>query len=294
METTLEQIPLTSEIHFSDVSATALVTLYCRAIESQSKDPILKDTWAENITHKITPLLADTQDPLLRKLANGKVDQNLVVHIALRAQKYDEYSLNFLFEHPEGIIVNLGCGMDTRFFRIDNGKVEFFDIDLPELIDFKQQLIAPGERYHLIASSIFDYGWMDEVSAAGPRPILFLAEGVFMYLEPDRVRDLVVELQRRFSGSELVCEVFNKRWLSKYLKPIMNSKMQGQLKLGKGSEYQFGVADSQEMESWHTGIEFLDEWVYFDSDNPKLGMLKAFRKIELLRKTQWTVHYRLN
>jgi len=58
--------------------------------------------------------------------------------------------------------------------------------------------------------------------------------------------------------------------------------------------YHFGIQDGQELESWHEGIEFLDEWSYFDEPEKKLGVLKYFRHIPLLRKTQWTVHYRLS
>ena len=46
------------------------------------------------------------------------------------------------------------------------------------------------------------------------------------------------------------------------------------------------------MEEWHTGIQLLDDWSYFDSEEKKLGWLKMFRNIELFRKTQWTVHYK--
>jgi hypothetical protein len=58
--------------------------------------------------------------------------------------------------------------------------------------------------------------------------------------------------------------------------------------------FRSGIHDGHEMEHWHSGIQFLDEWSYFDSEEKKLGWLRLFRHIALIRKTQWTVHYRLN
>lgn len=294
MQTNLEQDIAVTSANLSDVSVTSLVTLYCRAIESQTAEPILRDEMAIKITGQLNPMLARSEDRLARSLANGKVNKNLVVHIALRSRKYDEYTRAFLAQHPNGIVVNLGCGMDTRFFRIDNGQVIFFDLDLPELIAFKRQFVQESDRYTLIGASVFDDGWMGQVAQAGHPAVLFLAEGVLMYLEPDPVKALILKLQAHFPGSELVCEVVNSLWLSKAFKPMVNRKMQCGAGLGKEAEFQFGIPDSRTLETWGPGIEFLDDWAYFDSDHPKLGWIGWFKRFELFRKTQWTVHYRLN
>ncbi len=288
-----QNLPEISE-RLSDIAETSLLTLYCRAGESQSPDPILIDDWAVRITEEITPTLAESKSRLLRSLAQGGVNSRLQVHIVLRAKKYDQYATDFLARHPEGIVVSIGCGMDTRFFRIDNGQLLLVDLDLPEVIQLKRHFVEETTRYQMIPCSAFDYAWMEDVEAHGKRPILFLAEGVFMYLQAEKVKALVLELQSRFPGTELVCEVFNKAWLKKPLKSIVNRKMQRELGLGKNTAYQFGLSDSREMERWHTGIQFLDDWCYFDTGHPKLGWMKFLQGIELLRKVQWTVHYRLD
>ena len=63
--------------------------------------------------------------------------------------------------------------------------------------------------------------------------------------------------------------------------------------LGKDALFRSGIRDSREMEHWQKGIQFLDDWSYFDSDERKPGLFRLFRYIGWLRKTQWTVHYRL-
>ena len=195
-------------ILIGDVAATSFVTLYCHAIESQSRDPILNDPKAVEITHELNKTFFNSNIKLERELAEGKLDKQLVVHVAIRAKQYDKYVGKFLENSPEGVVINIGCGLDSRFLRVDNGKVIFYDLDLPEVIE--------------------------------------------------------------------------------------NYKMQHRGHLGKDATYNFGVRDSKEMEGWNAGIQFLDDWSYFDSEEKKLGWLKMFRNSELFRKTQWTVHYKLN
>lgn len=293
MNATLDTPHAVFPSELSDVAATSLVTLYARALESQSSDPILIDEKAVEITRRLNPLLAASPDRLLRSLSNGKMSKQLYVHLALRARKYDEYTTAFLQCFPRGTVVNLGCGMDTRFYRTDNGKVNFFDLDLPEVIRFKRNFLTENSRYRLVAASVFDYNWMDRIEQVSNNPVLFLAEGLFPYLDPTKVRALFTDLLTRFPGSEMVCEVVNSRWLSKALKPIVNFKMQREAGIGKDAVFQFGIADSREPESWNSGIQLIDDWSYFDTRHPKLGMVGMMGRFEIFRKTQWTVHYRL-
>ena len=282
-----------SDIEISDVAATSFVTLYCHAIESQSKYPILDDPKAVEITHELNKILSGSKNRLEEDLVKGKMKKEMVTHIAIRAKQYDKYVRDFLENSPDGVIVNIGCGLDSRFLRIDNGKVMFYDLDLPEVIEIKKQFFEENERYHFISSSVLDYEWMSIV-AEHKGPFLFMAEGVFMYLHREDVQSLILKLRLKFSSSELVCEVFNSIWLKKPLKKIMDFKMQKELHLGKDATFHFGIRDSKEIEEWHDGIELLDDWSYFDSDEKKLGLLKMLGKIQFLRKTQWTVHYKLH
>jgi O-methyltransferase involved in polyketide biosynthesis len=115
-----------------------------------------------------------------------------------------------------------------------------------------------------------------------------------MYLDGNDVRSLVLEIKKTFPGSELVCEVVNSVWLIPPRKKMLEYKLQHQVHLGKDAMFRSGIRDGREMERWQSGIQFLDEWSYFDSEEEKLGWLRLLRHIEWIRKTQWTVHYRLN
>ena len=282
-----------SKIEISDVATTSLVTLYCRAIESQKEDPIINDPKAVEIKNELDKILSKSDNRLERSLVEGRINKNLSIHIAIRAKRYDAYAEEFLKTSPGGVVVNIGCGLDSRFLRIDNGKVIFYDFDLPEVIKIKKQFFRENERYHFIASSVLDFEWM-EIISKHKGPFLFIAEGVFMYLEEDDVKSLVLKLQSVFPGSELLCEVFNSLWLKKPLDKLVKSKIQRDAHLGKGAIFHSGIRDSREMEEWNKGIVLLDDWSYFDSNDKKLGWFKIFGKFELFRKSQWTVHYKLN
>lgn len=276
-----------------DIAATSFVTLYCHALETLSDDPVLSDPKSVEITTELNKTLSLSKNTLDRTLVSGTLDTKLVVHIAIRAKKYDDYASDFLQRFPDGVVVNIGCGLDSRFLRIDNGRVVFYDLDLPEIIAIKKDFFKETERYHLIASSVLDFDWMAPV-LRHKGPFLFMAEGVFMYLDGKEVRSLVLKIQETFRGSELVCEVVNSLWLRPLLKKMLDFKMQRELHLGKDATFKSGILDGREMEQWHDGIQFLDEWSYFDSEEKKLGWLRLLKHIELIRKTQWTVHYRLN
>ncbi len=275
----------------NDVSETAFLTLYCHAFDAKSDLPILNDKSSIRTMDLLNKELSKSTKKLYKLLLNGNINKNLITLINIRAKQYDQYALNFIKQFPKATIVNIGCGLDNRFLRIDNGKIIFYDLDLPEIIEIKKQLFQETERFNYISKSVIDYSWIKDIVR---NDILFLAEGVFMYLKEEDIKSLILKLQSSFSGSEIVCEVFNSFWLKGIFRRIFNLKMRKKLGLGKEAVFNFGIRDSKEMENWNKGIKFIDDWSYFDSNERKLGCLKILRNIELFRKTQWTVHYKLN
>ncbi len=281
------------DLDFSSVQETGLLTLYNKALESQSDHPILKDAIAESLIARIDPILQHKDGKMAKQLRNRATDPRLNVHIALRSKKYDDEAREFLAKHPDGIIVNIGCGLDTRFFRIDNGQVYFYDLDLPEVIRFKRQLLSDTDRYKMIPQSVLDFSWMDRIKPRS-HPVLFLAEGVFMYLPEAEVKALILEMQRHFRESDLVCELTNRSLVEGPWAKLTQLKMQRQLKIGRDATFRFGVSSPDELESWGPGIEFREMWFYMDENHPKLGWMRIFRKMKMFRMAQYTVKYTLH
>lgn len=281
------------EKRLSPVSETLFIPLYCRAMETKQTNPIVRDNEAVAITEQLDPGFAASGSRLFRTLAGRKLARKLTITMALRTRKFDAYVRDFAARHDHPVFVNMGCGLDTRFKRLDDGHMVWFDLDLPEMIDLRRQFFNESDRYHMIASSVLNFSWIDGLAGLEERPVMFLAEGLFMYLTEDGVRDLLLRLLKAFPGSELVCEVTNSYWVKRMKSRYIKWKFRRQLHLDEKAAFTFGIGDSHDMERWNSDIAFLDEWTYFDDNEPKLGWLNWFRNFEMFRKVQWTAHYRL-
>ncbi len=274
-----------------DVSGTMLITLNARARESLSKNPIIIDTKAVEMIKIIKKEIINSQDPIHKKILNDKYNPKLAVSMALRSRRFDKYTLDFLAKSPEGTIINIGCGLDTRFERIDNGKLKWFDIDFPEVIKLRRRFMNENPRRTFIEGSVLNSEWLSIVKTGGP--YLILAEGVFMYLKEDDVKRLLSIIYHELTGAELVCEVTNRYWVDKMKGRYMQWKFKRKLGMSGGAVFTFGVPNSRHFEEWSEDYHFLDEWTYFDDKEKKLGLLNLFSRFELFRKVQFTVHYKI-
>lgn len=274
-----------------EVSSTMLITLYARALESISCNPIIYDSKAVEMIEIIKKEVVGSDNSIHRKIVNGKYNSKLAISMALRSRRFDRYVYDFLKNNPMGTVINLGCGLDTRFDRVDNGKVIWFDIDFPEVIELRRRFMKENTRRQFIEGSILDNSWTKIVKTGGP--YLILAEGVFMYLiEPD-VKDLLTMIHHELGSADIVCEVTNRYWVDKMRSRYMQWKFKHQLGMTGEAVFTFGIPSSRYFEEWNPNYKFLDEWTYFDDSEKKLGWFNLFSFIEVLRKVQWTVHYKI-
>jgi O-methyltransferase involved in polyketide biosynthesis len=130
---------------------------------------------------------------------------------ALRALRFDDEVLRFLRKHPEGSVVALGEGLETGFWRVDNGRMRWLSVDLPEAIAFRARWLPDTDRHTNIACSALDFRWMDAVDVS--RGVFVMAEGLLMYFEPAEVERLLAACAERFPGSEMMFDTIP-RWLS--------------------------------------------------------------------------------
>jgi O-methyltransferase involved in polyketide biosynthesis len=136
--------------------------------------------------------------------------------IALRAAVFDREIEEFLREHPTGTIVALGEGLETHFWRVDNGQAQWLTVDLPESAELRTKLLPPGDRQRILACSALDFRWMDEVDPANA--VLIIAQGLLMYLEREQVHGLLAACAERFPGGGIVFDAIPKWWSRQTLK----------------------------------------------------------------------------
>src|SRR5512138_3381705 len=116
-----------ARIHLTDVQKTLLITLYAKAIDNRSKNPILYDAKADELVRRI--------DYDFTKL-NSWGNDNLIV---VRAKQYDDWIQEFIKGNPSSVVLNLGCGLDTRVMRINPAPtIRWFDIDFPDVIQLRK------------------------------------------------------------------------------------------------------------------------------------------------------------
>ncbi len=226
---------------------TLLITLYAKA---QPGHPLFFDPTAQDILNRVD-----------YDFARLHVPYKTVVLVCQRAKKLDLVTRDFLDEHPDCVVVQLGCGLDGRFLRVDNGRVTWYDLDMPPVIELRHHFFTESERYQMIAASVTGLAWMDTIAAG--RPALVVAEGLLMYLDEADVRQLVRRLHETFPGCRLIADVFNRLTA----RSVNNHPSLKQT----GATIGWGLDDPHELESWAPGIHLLEEW-YF-TDDPDLARL---------------------
>ncbi|BDH59135.1 class I SAM-dependent methyltransferase [Tsukamurella sp. PLM1] len=181
-----------AKIELGDIQETLLIPLYGRARDAAAKRSVLGDSTAIELVDAIDYDFGRFTGPSLP----GSV---------LRASIFDQYVRDFLAEHPDGTVVDLGCGLSTRFDRLDNGTVRWFDLDVPDTMALRRKFFSDAERYTMIAGSIFEEDWYEQVAERGG-PVLLLSEAVLLYFPDERVRDVLGRLARRFVGDRIALD----------------------------------------------------------------------------------------
>lgn len=264
--------------NLSGVAETLLLPLYFRAIESQRPDALLKDEKAVALVQQMSFDFS--------RIKQAKHDEASQVAVSLRNREFDRYARGFMARYPEAVVVHIGCGLNARFERVHNGKAEWYDLDLPEVIDLRRKFIGgEGERYHLLAYSMFDNAWLDAVSVHRQRPFLFLVEGVLMYFEEAQVKSLVLMLRDHFPGAELVFDAFSRFFVWASNRRVARGKF--------GACCHWALKCGKDLESWGDGIRLLGDWFPFSCPEPRLAHIQWTRCIPLLAKTIGVFYYRL-
>lgn len=226
-----------SSVAWGSVEWTNLVTLYLRACESRSRQPILGDTAA---TEAVDRIRYDFKR--IHRMSLPASNQYLV---ALRAVQFDDWCAEFLARHPDAVVLHLGCGLDGRAFRVSvPPSVSWFDVDQPSVIGLRRRLYDDTENYRMIGSSVTELQWLDEVPAG--RPTLMVAEGLLMYLREDEVRLLLQRLIDRFPGGEMHFDTLSA------LAPLLS-------KVFTRGIITWGIRDARRIADWNPRLRFLEQ-----------------------------------
>jgi O-methyltransferase involved in polyketide biosynthesis len=124
---------------------------------------------------------------------------------AVRVATFDAAVGRFLGWHPAGTVVALGEGLETQFWRLDNGQVRWLTVDLPEAMEVRRRLLPDGPRQSSHCGSALDLNWLDELDPAVP--VAVTAQGLLPYFQRDQVHELIAGIAERLPGALLVFDV---------------------------------------------------------------------------------------
>ncbi len=197
-----------NELNLSEVSLTAFLPLLCRVIESGKTDPVINDPMAALCLERLMALASEAEKARIlkwkRKYAGSQARE--ARSSALRSANFDRIANAFIAAHPGCTVINLACGFDTRYWRIDHEKCTYLELDLPEMVALKREILKDHLNYELIACSVLDTSWIDQVTSKGNRDFLLLAEGLFYYFPRQDVVKILQEVAHRFERSQLVMD----------------------------------------------------------------------------------------
>jgi O-methyltransferase involved in polyketide biosynthesis len=187
----------TQKIHLPKEKETYLATLYGKALDATVEHPILGDRFAADAVARID------YDFKALKLPNGGE-----ITLPLRAWHFDQWTRAFLAVNPEATVLHLGCGLDTRVYRIDPGpQVRWYDVDYPDVIALREQLYPKRDGYHQIRSSVTDLAWLDTIP--GDTPVLVVAEGLVMYLPEKKGTALFRRITEQFPSGQIAFDGYS-------------------------------------------------------------------------------------
>ncbi len=220
-------------IRLGAVPETLLVPLYARAVENRRKHPILEDSKALGMVESI-----DWDFQRFNR-------RFTVIGCTLRSAMFDEWVKEFLRGHPEGTVVEIGSGLNTRFERLDNGRLHWFDLDLPEVIGLRRKFFTDTERRTMLAASVLDADWIATVRQS-PGPYFFVAETVFVYLKEQEVKAALAQIMEHFPCVNIAFDTAGRKAVDKGNKDHAQRKM--------AARFAWACEDPREIDNWNIGL----------------------------------------
>lgn len=229
------------DLKLGDVQGTALIPLAVRASESRRKNARIQDPKAVEIMEKLQI------DP--------KNLDRLITHecVVARSILFDSTVKKLISRYPNALCLNLGCGLDDRFSRMDNGTIDWYNIDLPDSIDVRRRVFGEREREHALSKDIMDENCFQDFPK--DRPVIAVAEGLFMYFSREQISSVLRSLQKGFPKGFLAAELMRQR--------SMNKKRHDTLRYSK-AEFGWGCEDGRELESMNPAFRLLTETNFSD------------------------------
>lgn len=247
-----------TELNLSEVSMTAFLPLLSRVIESGRQDAVINDPMAALCLERLMALASDAEKARILKWKNKYTGSHAreARSSALRSANFDRIADAFIAARPGCTVINLACGFDTRYWRIDHENCKYIELDLPEMVALKRGILKDHLAYEMIACSVLDAAWIDQVTSKGNRDFLLLAEGLFYYFPKEDVIRILQEIARRFERSQLVMDTAPESYSRGLMKWLIGLESRA---WGVDVSLASGMKSPREIESYAGGYKVIGE-----------------------------------
>lgn len=243
----------------SQVSRTAILLLICRAVEAEKNQSEFNDPMAVLCLERLTSIASEEDRRWIvrhKRMYAGIQARDAKAGVR-RVKAIDNAVNRFIADHPKCTVINLACGFDTRFWRIENEKCNYIEIDLPEVIKLKKETLKDHLGYEVMGSSVLDTSWIDKVTINGNTDFLLLAEGLFMWLPPQDATRLFKEIGERFYRSQLVLDMVPEKYTKGIWKFFI--RLHSRIEWGLDVAWVFGIKDPHDLEAYGNGLKVIGE-----------------------------------
>lgn len=253
-------------IEENSVQETLIIPLYGRKVCSDHFPELFNDPQAERICNML-------DYDFSKKGKKMESMAGLFGALEVAQRQYDALweVKDYLKKHPEAAVVNLGCGLDDTIQKADNGKCKGYDIDMPDVIKIRGELLPQSEREKHIGCDLNDHSWMDQIDTS--KGAVFFATGVFYYLRTEDVRKLMCRLAEKFPGGVIVFDSCNQRGAK-----LMTKTWLKEAGISDVNAY-FSVDDVSEIESWINDFASVTSRSYMRGYRDIYDQVNLFHKI---------------
>jgi O-methyltransferase involved in polyketide biosynthesis len=255
------------------IEQTAFLTEYARALDSRWATPILGDSLASKVVARI--------DYDFEGLG---VQTSVVCQTALRAKMLDDRVRAFVGKHPDAVVVDLGGGLDSGYYRVaPPPTVDWYSVDLPGITTVRDQTLPTSAQSHSVAGSLADEHWTDAIPA--DRPTMLVADGLFAFLPEPVIVGIFRHITDHFQSGELAFNDYGRiGWFSRLAIKLYPQKMFKDV----GSQFEYpGFTDAHHPETWNPRMRLVEEASLTDAPEVDLfpGWIRIATRLSGLSRT---------
>ncbi|MDR3610873.1 MAG: class I SAM-dependent methyltransferase [Ignavibacteriaceae bacterium] len=266
-------------IKLGSVQKTLLLPLWGRAIETQKPKPLLIDNKAVSIIKSI---------PYDFTVISKNINKFVQFGWIARSLYFDKKINAFIDLYPEATIVNIGCGLDTTFDRVDNGKIQWIDLDLPDTIELRSNYISESDRRQFIPKSVLDTSWYKRIEKKNN--VMLLIAGVLHYFDESDVKRLFNDFHTFLPGVEVIFD-----YASKLGMKISNKRVLKKGGMDKSAFIRWGIDNVLEIEKWNSSIKVLSDMPMYQEHKKNYSIMERVgMNIADALKMMSLAHIRIN